>query len=1092
MTVNPNWFSDFFREVYRTTGGRSIAPFPWQERLAAQVCQGGEWPQVLALPTGSGKTTCIDIAVFALACQADRPTSERTAPRRILFVVDRRVIVHEAFRHAMELAQRLYAAKDGILKKVADALRAVGCSDIPLTCHELRGGMYRDDAWARSPCQPCVIASTVDQVGSRLLFRGYGRSFKSWPVLAGLAGNDVLILLDEAHCANPFRQTVQAVTRYRGGHWAQKPLRNPFHLVIMSATPPEDLAEATAPAAHSVHMPATHSQYYQPTFTLDQRDHLHQILSVRLSASKPTRLVVAKAISGSNVYHELAVALVEQAIESVSNQRRAVAIMVNRVRTARLVDALLEAFVEQGNSDAAWDARLIKRLRDQLRRKSIETFDRVLMIGRMRPIDRQGSIDEWLERLNLSAAEHRDLDRPVFVTATQCLEVGANLDFDALVTECASLDALRQRFGRLNRAGRPIEASGCVVIRRDQTNDTTDDPIYGPAIAATWQQLNRWAQQGNGIVDFGVQRMTTAWQSLPLENRRELLSPAPDAPIMLPAHIDCWVQTSPSPEPSPDVSLFLHGPQRSAPDVLVCWRSDLPHDAPWPIAEEARPEVRQFERRVIDAVSLCPPTPLECMPVPLYVMVRWLTRREDSGIAFMGDLETSSFEKMDGAGAPISRVGLIWRGPQESMLLRDPAQVRPGDTVVLPASVGGWDVLGYIPPTLTHAVDVADQCHWKGRRRAVLRLHPELVKLWPETDNRDRATILELITAWMEDPDQLDRDELRSTLVERLKSLIGSQATPSTVGRLGDRAGAQADLTWLAEAFEQNFFRHDAVQLLPHPFGGLVLRSRRAAPASHAVFLDIGETFSTEDDTASATKPTRLCDHLYEVSQQARAYAEKCHLDSVLTNSLELAGWLHDTGKADSRFQAFLFGGNRLAACLTKTLFAKSDGLVDDQRTISDAWSRAALPENFRHEVLSLQLAERYWQKISALIINSRGVGPDSTNNCFNAKNIDWDLVLHLITMHHGYGRPLVPIVDDRAATDDDLSLILRFDSDQQSLKIEGSDRRKWPVPHRIDSGIAQRFWGLVRRYGWWGLAWLEAMLVLADHRVSERPSAAS
>ncbi len=104
-------------------------------------------------------------------------------------------------------------------------------------CFQLRGGMYRSDAWARSPLQSAIIASTVDQIGSRILFRAYGRSSKAWPIQAGLAANDALILLDEAHCSQPFMETLHSVRRYR--QWAEKPLPNPFHISILSATPPE-------------------------------------------------------------------------------------------------------------------------------------------------------------------------------------------------------------------------------------------------------------------------------------------------------------------------------------------------------------------------------------------------------------------------------------------------------------------------------------------------------------------------------------------------------------------------------------------------------------------------------------------------------------------------------------------------------------------------------------------------------------------------------------------------------------------------------------------------------------------------------------
>src|SRR6516225_204118 len=50
-----------------------------------------------------------------------------------------------------------------------------------------------------------------------------------------------------------------------------------------------------------------------------------------------------------------------------------------------------------------------------------------------------------------------------------------------------------------------------------------------------------------------------------------LLAPSASqhAPVMLPAYVDFWCQTSPRPTPDPDVSLFIHGPQSGEPDIQV-------------------------------------------------------------------------------------------------------------------------------------------------------------------------------------------------------------------------------------------------------------------------------------------------------------------------------------------------------------------------------------------------------------------------------------------------------------------------------------------------------------------------------------------
>ena len=79
--LTPNRFEEFFCAL----NGANFKPFPWQRRLAQRVTAANSpnraWPEALALPTASGKTACLDVAIFALACQAALPAEERTAPR---------------------------------------------------------------------------------------------------------------------------------------------------------------------------------------------------------------------------------------------------------------------------------------------------------------------------------------------------------------------------------------------------------------------------------------------------------------------------------------------------------------------------------------------------------------------------------------------------------------------------------------------------------------------------------------------------------------------------------------------------------------------------------------------------------------------------------------------------------------------------------------------------------------------------------------------------------------------------------------------------------------------------------------------------
>jgi len=205
-------FPAFFRELW----GSAYEPFPWQGEFARRLC-AGQVPDYVAVPTGSGKTASLDAAVFALAVQAGVPMAGRTQGRRIFFIVNRRVIVDEAYDRAGTLCQKLrIAPPESVVGRVAAVLRQLsGDPDAtPLMRAQLRGGIYRDRSWASSLLQPMIVCSTVDQTGSRLLFRGYGVSPQARPIHAALVAQDSLLIIDEAHISRPFIQTLEWVKRY--------------------------------------------------------------------------------------------------------------------------------------------------------------------------------------------------------------------------------------------------------------------------------------------------------------------------------------------------------------------------------------------------------------------------------------------------------------------------------------------------------------------------------------------------------------------------------------------------------------------------------------------------------------------------------------------------------------------------------------------------------------------------------------------------------------------------------------------------------------------------------------------------------------
>jgi CRISPR-associated endonuclease/helicase Cas3 len=909
-----------FAAFYAAVHGRP--PFPWQDRLATLVLNGGEWPSGIAVPTGCGKTSVIDIAVFALASQAGRPAMERTAPLRIFFVVDRRLVVDDVTAHALQIACAVNSAQAGPLAEVrASLLRFGGAKALEVAT--LRGGMYRNDGWADAPNQPLVCVSTVDQTGSRLLFRGYGVSASRSPQHASLAGNDALILVDEAHLSKPFLDTLARIRSYQEETWVERRVAPGLRVVEMSAT-----VRASNGA-----------------FTLDREDDYSERLAPRLEARKLAEL---KEVA------DIEKAAAHEAVRLADSGSGVVGVVLNTVASARAIFSKIEG-------------------------------EKLLLTGRVRPYDRDLLLARYSDRI-AAGRERREGER-LFVVATQTVEVGADLDFDALVTEAAPLDSLRQRFGRLNRLGNTTLAHAVVLKRRKAKGH---DWLYGEALENTWKWLNEHAtaQQGRAIIDFGVRAMTELFST---RGSPALNTQAHDGPLMFPAHLDVWVQTDPKPASDPDVAPFLHGPQAlQAEDVQIVWRADI--------------EDEEDPRRWAEIVAAAPPVSTEALSLPIGAARRWLKGTTDAEVADVEGAADQAEDREPGEPRPL----LIWRGPGRSETgLR---ALRPGDTVIVRSSEGGVDEFGWAPDSRRAVTDIGDACA-AARTRAAggryrLRIHPAV--LFPDGPEK-RRELAKLLNHAQEEGGA--SEELKSVAAD---AAVGVGIDPELLdwrrvrGYAGDR--------------------------------GLVVLSRWSGGGGDA---DLDET--DEEDTSSfVEKEITLSAHAEGVVAKTRQFAAGCGLSEALAADLAIAARLHDIGKSDKRFQALLDPRRRDP---DGELLAKGKP-CDSRAEFRRRRDRAGYPEGARHEFVSVAIA----------------AAARSWTAC------DRDLVLYLIGTHHGYGRPFPPVWLDP----ENPEICALVDG-------EAAFARSAHELARLDSGWPDRFWSLTRRYGWWGLAYLETILRRAD-----------
>ena len=666
-------FDEFYAAV---NGGRD--PFPWQRRLASHVRDIGCWPSEIGIPTGLGKTACLDVAIWWLAAEADKSPQDRAAPTRIWWVVNRRLLVDSTHEHALHIAELLSEPNTGDGPEHSDVLAAVaarlthvaGRADgAPLQVSKLRGGVAPARPW--HPAQPAVLLSTVPMYGSRLLFRGYGSSRSMRPIDAAHAGTDSLVLVDEAHLAIHLMRLIPALGECSPNSISPLPgLRSAPQIVSLTATGDS----AVDP------------------FQLDDADRGHSTVQKRLDA--PKRLTLSEQPRCDVARQAKHMAMATADLLKSAGRPTSCLVFANTPAVARAVHTEIES-LKGCHVDPACDV--------------------LVLTGRSREHDAQRIRDRILDPKGGAPADRpkASRDHSLIVVATQTLEVGADVDFEFLVTEQCGVRALIQRLGRLNRLGCFKDSRAVYVhfpARASQGSDVTGWPVYGPEPKAVLERLR------------GIEGIEDGINVSPRRVSNVLGEPQDDpgrAPEVLPALLWEWVKTTTPPPGEAPVEPFFSGISDPDRSVSLIWRCHVPVDGQrlWPRPRDA-----------------------EALEVPIRELREVLS--DDQHVL-----------RLHSDGLTLEQV--------------TPSRLRPGDTVVLPTDRGLLDAFGWSPESTDIATDLSLLEHGLPLDAAALRLF---------CGADVSAEVSRALQRGREEPDEMEQEaaiaDLKETLGEHVPAVV--------------------------------------------------------------------------------------------------------------------------------------------------------------------------------------------------------------------------------------------------------------------------------------------------------------------------------
>lgn len=580
----------------------------WQQRLYGEHFAMGALPSAISIPTGLGKTAVMAVWMIALAQQMK--SGQVSLPLRLVYVVDRRAVVDQATKFAEDLRANLQ-------KSATEQLRAaLGLGEgeaLPIST--LRGQFVDNRDWLADPSRPAIIVGTVDMIGSRLLFEGYGVSRKMRPYHAGLLGVDTLVLLDEAHLVPPFEALLAEMSENAGQYG-----------------PREEVLVRLLPKFRLLPLSATGRRQTARPFALEENDFLDrdkkvidEVVNQRLHARKHLNL---KELGDNKLEEALAEQAWGLAQEKTDDENTATALKPVRI------------IVYCNSRDVADKVKttLDKKAMTSTAQGRIELF-----VGARRVKERTDA-EQRLKELGFLAGSGEQT-APAFLVATSAGEVGIDLDADHLVCDLVAWERMVQRFGRVNRRGGEGRQADLVVIDegepkpKKQEAPTADEQTRIRIYRGVKQLFEKLRTDDGAEISVSPESLRRLNERVEINGiLRQLIidasSPAPLRPALNRALVDAWNMTSlPEHTGRPEVEPWLRGWVDDLPQTTVVWRKYLP----------LRSQAKVAEREIDDFFEAAPLHASEMLETETYRVMKWLqgraarldTKRQDNVVGIL-------------------------------------------------------------------------------------------------------------------------------------------------------------------------------------------------------------------------------------------------------------------------------------------------------------------------------------------------------------------------------------------------------------------------------------------------------------------------